>query len=461
MSVPSSREANIPELQARIALLQLCNKTPSPPTEHLPHDIAINSSSRILPFIKEKELVKTLAFLASTTDDPGRVVAVCVEEGRDGRSMTIKLAINNGGLVDVVKGFKKMGEILQRIAQKDDIADISESNLLREAVRLNQCRVLCRLKSKHAVLKCRNGKAKMEKPKVIPTLAQAIAAFGSSTIGELPSEEGQQLKENVGEMKRLFERLEILTKADATSEQGMRILSDIILAAHRLYRSNALHPLLNLCRFEDEQKSAIRRTIDKLSRYSTASAFLFEAASRFYIFRNITVQVVKLPPKPMLRVDEPALYVNGVVSGLFSQQQAQHAISRFRDRLKKKKVNHNKFCELVFSTKYVVHAEMQLLFHYELHACTFPPRVICSGKMACFLCSLFLKQHGKFYIPSTHGRVYEKWILPKCLGDLQGAIADQMLPIVSKFNAALEEVLKREILTPSKTIPQPNESHIF
>jgi hypothetical protein len=58
-----------------------------------------------------------------------------------------------------------------------------------------------------------------------------------------------------------------------------------------------------------------------------------------------------------------------------------------------------------------VHAEIQLLFYYETYNVSLPPRVICSNKSACHLCHLFLKLHGQYHIPRTHGRIYEKWLL--------------------------------------------------
>lgn len=123
MSVLDSAVAHMPELQTKIVLLELFNDTLQPPTEHnpsehMPSNQAVSSASRVLPYIKEKELVETLAFLASITDDPGKVVAACVEEGSSGTSMTVNLAVNNGGLVDVVEGFEKMASVLQGIARK-------------------------------------------------------------------------------------------------------------------------------------------------------------------------------------------------------------------------------------------------------------------------------------------------------------------------------------------------------
>ena len=59
-----------------------------------------------------------------------------------------------------------------------------------------------------------------------------------------------------------------------------------------------------------------------------------------------------------------------------------------------------------------VHAEIQLLFFYEIHPNRPRPRFICSSKSACYLCNLFFSLHGGFCVPRTHGRLYARWILP-------------------------------------------------
>lgn len=62
-----------------------------------------------------------------------------------------------------------------------------------------------------------------------------------------------------------------------------------------------------------------------------------------------------------------------------------------------------------------VHAEIQLLFFYELHPELPRPRFICSSKSACYMCNLFFSIHGGFHIPRTHGKLYDKWTLPTWL----------------------------------------------
>ena len=62
-----------------------------------------------------------------------------------------------------------------------------------------------------------------------------------------------------------------------------------------------------------------------------------------------------------------------------------------------------------------VHAEIQLLFFYELHPRYQRPKFICSRKNACYLCNLLFFLHGGFHVPRTHRRLYDKWTLKNWL----------------------------------------------
>jgi hypothetical protein len=57
-----------------------------------------------------------------------------------------------------------------------------------------------------------------------------------------------------------------------------------------------------------------------------------------------------------------------------------------------------------------VHAELQILVHFELHS-QHRPRVIRASKKPCFLCYSFLRAHGAYDVPQTHGEVYKNWTI--------------------------------------------------
>jgi hypothetical protein len=105
-----------------------------------------------------------------------------------------------------------------------------------------------------------------------------------------------------------------------------------------------------------------------------------------------------------------------------------------------------------------IHAEVQLLFFYELHPSRRRPRFICSSKSACYLCNLFFSLHGGFYVPRTHGRLYARWILP----DWVSIPADRCREF-SRISTRLKEVIDGRVLRASRARRKkqyhfPNES---
>ncbi|KAL2044429.1 hypothetical protein N7G274_003134 [Stereocaulon virgatum] len=85
---------------------------------------------------------------------------------------------------------------------------------------------------------------------------------------------------------------------------------------------------------------------------------------------------------------------------------------------------------------------------------------MCSSKQACFLCDLFFKIHGRFIVPSTHGRLYEKWALPDAVKSIANANGD-ILTTLRGFASAIENALQREIQSSRKSYPDPYESIIL
>lgn len=109
------------ELTENITLLWLLNEEPEQPAENpLPQHLVkeAGSASRQLTIERERDLVDSLAFLSAWSDDPRKVMAVCMEENQDTESLTIRMATNAGDLEPVKEGFLRMATILERAAAK-------------------------------------------------------------------------------------------------------------------------------------------------------------------------------------------------------------------------------------------------------------------------------------------------------------------------------------------------------
>ena len=81
---------------------------------------AANINQRVLSLQREKELAESLAFLASWSDDPAHVVAVCTEESSGGNGIHIRLAMNKGSLEKLVCVFQNIAGTLESVSERGD-----------------------------------------------------------------------------------------------------------------------------------------------------------------------------------------------------------------------------------------------------------------------------------------------------------------------------------------------------
>jgi hypothetical protein len=99
-------------LAETIALLQkTCDKPISPTRNKLP-DNAPNDG-RKLSVKQELKVVSCLSYLASYSDKPDRVMALCVEEYPDHQGIKVALATNTGSTVWLEQGVRSILEVLQ------------------------------------------------------------------------------------------------------------------------------------------------------------------------------------------------------------------------------------------------------------------------------------------------------------------------------------------------------------
>ncbi|KFY64604.1 hypothetical protein V496_03141 [Pseudogymnoascus sp. VKM F-4515 (FW-2607)] len=339
--------------------------------------------TRHLIFSRERDIASNLAFLSATSDDYREVMAVCVEEHRNGEGITIRIASNSGDPSAVRDGFIKVAGILEQAARRgnSEIEDIEA--LLRQVVVLDMDRILSRLRSRHS---------KSIRPTRQPFVAQLHSAINDKSLKSTVD-----LTNGVGDLQDLFTQLEDIS--DIRSEIGLahRLISDIVRKADALIPPTNLSLLLKDLKLNPSLKSHLPNTLGKLGRYYSAASWLVCAArnKKCRVFQTIAVEPVK--------IDVPHSLENSHVK---------------------------------------VHAEIQLLFFYEMHPELPRPQVICSSKSACYLCNLFFRLHGVFYIPRSHGRLYDKWTLPDWLPvppERRAELGD----LVTRLDVALKARMKQ------------------
>ncbi len=277
----------------------------------------------------------------------------------------------------------------------------------REVVSIDLERILSRLRSRHA-----KGTRKTAGKR--PLIAQLHDAIHSRSIKATETiEEGRR---RVQYLQSLFARLESITdpSAEIIEVEGvMEVVGEIVKQIHAFSLATDLGLALRTSMIDPSLKAYLPEAVGKLGRYYSATSELVCAARHraSRLFESIEVAPFHIPMPASLS-----------------------------------------------KSRWKVHAEIQLLFFYELHPGRRRTRFICSSKSACYLCNLFFSLHGGFYVPRTHGRLYARWILP----DWVNIPADRYGEF-SRISLRLKEVIDGRVLRASgakrkKRYQYPNES---
>jgi hypothetical protein len=106
------------QLQQSITLLQVLNEVPELPRENNP--VSEGETTHRLSISRESEIASNLAFLSAISDNHQRIMAICIEESRNGNGITIRLASNMGDLSDVTHGFERLAKSLEQAARRGE-----------------------------------------------------------------------------------------------------------------------------------------------------------------------------------------------------------------------------------------------------------------------------------------------------------------------------------------------------
>lgn len=327
---------------------------------------------------------------------------------------------------------------------------VAYTDLLRKAVCLNQNRILCRIRSKHATLRCNFSKEKKARPTWILRLSNTLEHLGSMATQIDNPQDVNAIQLNITRLKLLYESLEALDREQARSGLGLNILIEMPGICENLHSYLAHRSISSMISTHDLQ------AIKKVSRYATICQLLVNYASQLPVFEKIKFKSVKeiatACPKTAI---EP--FIHDAVQKTSRTPGGAALIAKCKREGRSSledSISH------ASSLSYPVHAEIQLLFHYEKVAAQgFIPRIICSNKRACFLCNLFFRVHARFLIPESHGRLYEKWALPADILSLE-----QCLESSRKLRVFSQEIgnwINREIQLRRKPFKPPYESTMF
>ncbi len=345
------------------------------------------------------------------------------------------------------------------------VTAVEELSMFEKIISLNKDRILSRLRSKHAKPSRKNKGRKA----VMIRLAEAITAVCTTLPPPaIPNINLKHIQEETEKLNVMFSQIEAMSMDQARSPYSNSLLIDLLKGAHvfSLRGPEILTGYSEKC--GNMAAASLHTTIGKLGRYYSACSFLIRAALRLPIFKNITVEGEKVgslsPDRLPPLGSAPAVSLSETLQRVLTiktQTETKKAVENLEVILGisfaaaeviflKQLATSQKNCK--------VHAEIQLIFYYELHPERIPPRVICSSKSACFLCNLFNKLFGKYFIARTHGVLYDQWVLPDLGINYSGPPNLAMATIFQRLNAALEEKIQLALESSRMRRHHPNES---
>lgn len=282
------------------------------------------------------------------------------------------------------------------------------------------------------------------------------------TVSEL-----EIVRAKVKALEALFKKFEEIPEHSGASPEVQDVAMSLITHMHDLATQTKLRLALNSSsRLDPVLKTSLPEAVMKLGRYYAASYELVCAArnKKYSIFDNVTVEASPIRrPSQVSHVDnnfnplaalenmlQPRTAVQAEALELSLERCLGKPASVTLDEFRLTIANYHKFAK--------VHAEIQLLFFYELNPGMLRPRVICSSKSACYLCDLFFKLHGRFYIPRTHGRLYERWTLPDWHHLLSEMRRRDFNVLLKQFSDTLKVKIRAALESGPVRVNHPNES---
>ncbi|CAD6587309.1 MAG: hypothetical protein ASARMPRED_003057 [Alectoria sarmentosa] len=412
-----------------------------------------SDETRQLPPERERQLAENFAFISASTDNMRRVMAVCVEENLDKKGITIRVASNTGDLSRIKEKLDGIAKTLETAALRVESRISVRQSLFRQIVILDIARILSRLRSRHAA---RTRKTE-GKPCLLPLLHKSVNDSSMKPRGKVGNAKLVKVRSQVDRLVKTFDRFEA-AHDDHSPTLSIDILVELLVQARDFDVENLRGVLRNPSSINPSVKAFLPEAVSKLGHYNRVACDLFNAvrSPAYTIFGRISI----------VALEEPVLDTSWATDGPVGFDKVLRRITRLSHR-------HHRWQHLSGSlpaarTKFQsrmsnsaipwkVHAEIQLLFYYERNPDIPLPRTICSSKSACYLCDLFIKTHGKFHIPSTHGKLYDRWMLPEWPEN--GYVASEhTFSIIERFNTVLEAKILQTLNHARLPSHPPNES---
>lgn len=473
-----------------VVLLELLDPVPKRPITYAaprPSRDRHGDVERNLSMGQEGELATNLAFLAGISDNPNYIMAVCIEELPKAQGCRVLIAINkclpaDGDVIlsKVQRGFQQIFGRLKEVTSgknrsyscETDCTSLTwaliciqetrpaiEEAVFNDIVALCSERILSSLRSKKS-----NNSSLRYKTRFIGLVLQEFIRSPWEYRVDIrsPQMSVSHLAKYRRRLEKLSAALDDLEAADVVRHEELaRLVRHISLLTEEVPLPRLLEGLTNQD-MSPTSKDRLLACLSKIKRYWECAPFLCQRAEQLSMLQNVVVQKVQyaaqaegrpLPSpttadfeqslkriqhrgKPVQIHNLPKWMTKAAMS---LQQSFPNDVNKIRTEAK-------------------VHAEVQLLAHYEnVSHGVIPPRILASSKDACYLCHSLIKLHGKYEVPKSHGRLYKGWCLPAAYQDG---------PLQRSLNSFLERqisaTLQGLMALPRKPLVMfSNESTIF
>lgn len=261
------------------------------------------------------------------------------------------------------------------------------------------------------------------------------------------------IRSNAIALAQRFSDFERARGNDSPSTVSQDMLIEILIEINKFDVDGLQTVLAMSCTLESSFKAYLPQAMSKIGCYYRIACDLINAARspEHTLFRRISVRPIDKHHVDMAFMadhsggfDQAAQRVTGSSHQRLLNTYASQSLSAARTDFQSRMSN----CPVSWK----VHAEIQLLLFYEQQPHVSRPRIIGSSKSACYLCDLFIQLHGEFSNPRTHGKLYDRWILP------EHAVNGHLVPVIDEFNAALEVKIQDTLRNKTRPLPNPNES---
>ena len=454
-------------LTGSILLLSTLTEVPASPQRcQLPGD----DDSRQLSIAHERRLARDFAFISALTNNPDRVTAVAFEENVGGSGCTIRIAANTGELGAVKRGFGHIGRNLEQVSLRsrafkvqieeckgldqldsmkssfdEDLRNLQDA-VFRDIVSLDWSHIVSRLRSTHA----RASRVRHRKP-VVHLMSNAVKIARNGTrAGPSKDHLVKEIQPHIREIEQLFDSFEATVDASPNKAADVQLLMSLVKCFADL--APQLHLDRKIWQTRSHDPSTMKFLADeigKLSRYCNVSRSFVDAARRKPgLFNRCGIEIL-----PHAEADQTYLAKNAPSFDKVCNERIYPNLTKDRKAVLRAAYDAR---SSVQTSRFKVHAEIQLLFFYEQNPRIQRPRVLCSNKHACFLCHLFISLHGRCVIPRTHGRLYHQWALPEVTPQIATRMKLQM--IVEDMESRLRTSIREHLVKKRRVTIHPNES---